>query len=177
MGTFVCTVEMDKTGGITVTLDNPDANIKQTVKMNGTTIELKVAGDSGTSTITQSQEKVSISCKQFEVTAEETVSIKSDGTMTLQSAKDMTQKSDANVKVEGQTQVALTGGSQGKVTLKAAEAKMEGPKVSLEAQGQLAGKAPQVQIKSDAMMSLESSGIATLKGSLTNVQGNLVNLG
>lgn len=192
MGTLVCTIEMDKNDGLTVTIFNEDGKITQTVKMNGTSIELKVKGDQATSVITQTAEKVSVTCNEFEVKAEKTVDVssgkastyKSDDTLTIQSAKDMTQKSDANVSVSGQkiaatgqTAVALTGGSTSKLDLAAAGAKLSGTKVELAGTAQLAGKAPMVEIKADGMMNLESSGVATLKGSLTNVQGSLVNLG
>ncbi len=192
MGTLVCTIEMDKRDGLTVTIQNDDGKITQTIKMDGTKIELKVKGDQATSVITQTQEKVSVTCKQFEVKAEETVSIssgkastyKSDDTTTIQSQKDMTVKSSADLKASaqnitgtGQVSVKLTGASTSKVALEAAGATVAGTKVSLEGQAQLAGKAPMVEVKADGMMSLESSGICTLKGALTNVQGNLVNLG
>jgi hypothetical protein len=185
MGTLVCTIEMDKGGGLTVTVDNADDKSTQTIKMNGSMIELKVKGDQATSVITQTAEKVSIQCKQFEVKAEETVSIASDkaseyksgDTLMIQSAKDLSLESDTKVQCIGQTAVALTGGSQSSLELAASAAKLSGTKIDLSGQAQLSARAPQVEIKSDAMMSLESSGLATLKGSLTNVQGNLINLG
>jgi hypothetical protein len=96
--------------------------------MNGKSIELKFAGPAATSVITQTAEKVSISCLEFEVKAQQSVSI-------------------------------------------------SGAQISFEGQAQIQAKAPQVEIKSDATMSLESVGLATLKGALTNVQGNLVTLG
>jgi hypothetical protein len=92
-------------------------------------------------------------------------------------AKELSLKSDTKIQGTGQTAVALTGGSQSSLELAAPSATLSGTKIELSGQAQLSGKAPQVEIKSDAMMSLESSGLATLKGSLTNVQGNLVNLG
>lgn len=138
MGTLVCTIEMDKAAGITVTVANADASITQTIKMNGTSIVTTVAGSAATSTITQDQSKISIACKQFEVTAEETITLsstqastyKSGAALTVQSAAGMTLKSDATVAV-----------------------------------------------KANASLSAEASGVTTLKGSVTNVQGNLVNVG
>jgi hypothetical protein len=185
MGKLVCTIEMDKIAGLTVTIDNPDDSIKQTVTMNGTTIVLKVVGGDATSTITQDQKKISIACTQFELKATETVDVssgkastyKSDDTMTLQSAKDMTQKSDANVSVsgqkiavEGQTEVAITGASQNKLTLASAGA-------TLAAVPKLAMSGTQVEVKADATFNAEASGIATVKGAMTNIQGDLVNIG
>jgi hypothetical protein len=192
MGTLVCTIEMDKAAGLTVTIANADAGITQTVTMNGTTLVLKVAGNDATSTYTQDQKKIAIACTQFEVTADETITMtstkastyKSNDAMTLQSAKDMTQTSDANVSVSGQkiavvgqTEVDLTGASSNTLTLAAAGATLAGgAKLALQPAGATMTGA-QVSVKADGMMSLESSWVATLKGSLTNVQGSLVNLG
>lgn len=185
MGKLVCTVEMDKEKGLTVTIANDDAEITQTITMDGTTIVLKVAGSDATSTITQDAKKISIDCTQFEVTAKETITMsstkastyQSGDTLGVQSAKDMTLHSDTNVAVsgqkisaEGQQEVSLTGASQNKLALAAAGA-------TLSAAPKLALSAPQVESKADAMMSLESSGVATVKGAMTNVQGNLVNVG
>ncbi len=192
MGTLVCTIEMDKAAGLTVTITNADAKITQTIKMDGTKIELKVAGDQATSIIQQVAEKITITCKQFEVKAEETIDLssgkastwKSGDTLTAQSAKDMALTSDANVSVsgqkiaaEGQTEVSLSGASTSTLSLASAGATVaSGGKLELsQAQASMSGV--QVQVKADGMMSLESSGIATLKGSLTNVQGSLINLG
>src|SRR5689334_21084087 len=95
---LVCTIEMDKTAGITVTVVNADASITQTIVMDGTKIEISVAGDSATSTITQTSEKIAIACKQFEVTADETITMTStkasswtsQDTFSEQSTKDAT---------------------------------------------------------------------------------------
>src|SRR4051812_17299345 len=132
MGTLICTIEMDKNDGLIVTINNEAGNVTQTIKMNGTTIELKVVGAQATSVITQSAEKVSIACKQFEVKAEETVSIASgkastytsDATLAIKSASDMTLKSDTTLEGSGQTAIKLTGGMQGKLELSAAAAKL-----------------------------------------------------
>ena len=134
--------------------------------------------------ITQSAEKVSVACKQFEVKAEETVSISSgkastyhsDTTLDVKSAQAMTLESDAKIEGTGQAGIALTG-AEGKLALTPSGGKLSGPAVELVGDAKLSGQAPQVELKSDAMMSLESSGLCTLKGSLTNVQGSLVNLG
>lgn len=145
MATLVCTVELDKVTGLTVTIENAGASITQTVKANGTTIELKVAGPSGASTYTQSAEKIAIVCKQFEVTAEQTISLKSTG--------------------------ASTWHSDQSIALDAPQ------KVSASTQGSLSLSGTQASVKADAALQLESGAAATLKGQLTNVQGNLVIIG
>lgn len=145
MSTLVCTVELDKVAGLTVTIENAASSITQTVKVNGTTIELKVAGPSGASTYTQSADKVAIACKQFEVNAEQTISLKSMG--------------------------ASTWHSDQSIALDAPQ------KLSASTQGTLDLSGTQTTVKADAALQLESSAAATLKGQLTNVQGNLVVIG
>lgn len=153
MGTLVCTVELDKVAGLTVTIENAAASTTQTIKMNGVTIELKVAGPGGTSTFTQSAEKVAIACKQFEVTAEQTIALKSVGASTWHSDRSIAL--DAPQEVSASTVGSLTLEGTQAVTLSGA----------------------QTTVKADAALQLESSAVATLKGQLTNVQGSLVTIG
>lgn len=109
MATLVCTVELDKASGLTVTIENAGASITQTIKVNGTTLELKVAGPGGASTFTQSADKIAIACKQFEVTAEQTIALKSTGASTWHS--DQSIALDAPQKISAATQgtLALSG--------------------------------------------------------------------
>jgi phage baseplate assembly protein gpV len=136
-----------------VTVENAGASTTQTIKVNGVTIELKVNGPGGTSTITQSAQKVSVACKQFEVIAEETISLKS----TLGS----TWKSDLSIDLEGTQKIsASTPGS-----------------LALDGKTMATLSSAQVTVKADAVLQLESSAMAALKGALTSVQGNLVTIG
>lgn len=191
---LVCTVELDKAGGITVTVDNADGKVKQTITMDGAKIEIKVAGDSATSTITQTDQKIAIACKQLEIDAEETIQVKSgkasswtsSDAYSVKSAKDATITSDANatvsaqqkVTVEGQTEAGVSGGGQNKLTLASAGATLATPsKLTLEGKAQVAAKGAMVEVKADGTLLVESSGMTTVKGAMTNVQGNLVSLG
>jgi hypothetical protein len=104
--------------------------------------------------------------------------------MTHESAKDQTIKSDKdvnvkamNVKAEGQTSISLTGGSQSKVSLAAAGATISATKVSVTGNAKVEIKGPMVDVKADAMLTAQASGVATVKGGITNVQGSLVNVG
>ena len=153
MGTLVCTVELDKVAGLTVTIANADASTTQTVKMNGLTIELKVAGPAATSTITQSAEKVAIVCKQFEVTAQETIALKSVAASTWHSDESIAL--DALQKLSASTPGTLSLEGTQTATLSSIAA----------------------TVKADAELKLTSSAMATLKGALTNVQGDLVLIG
>ncbi len=119
MGTLICTVELDKTLGLTVTIENASASTTQTVKVNGLTIELKVQGPDATSTFTQSADKIALVCKQFEVTAEQTIALKSVGASTWHS--DQSIALDAPQKVAVSTVGTLTlEGTQTTVKAKAA---------------------------------------------------------
>lgn len=190
---LICSVELAKTGGVTVTVNNADDKTTQTIIMDGSKIEIKVAGDSASSTITQTAEKIAIACKQFEISAEETITVKSgkasswksDDTFAVNSTKDASVVSDANatitakkVGVEGQTEVGLMACGQHKLTLASAGATLATPtKLALEGQAQIAAKGAMVQIVADGVLQAEASGMATFKGGIANVQGSLVNLG
>lgn len=145
MGTLICTVELDKVAGLTVTIENAAASTTQTIKMNGLTIELKVAGPGGASTLTQSAEKIAVVCKQFEVTAEQTIALKSTGASTWHS--------DQSIALDAPQEVSAS--TTGTLTLEGA----------------------QTTVKADAVLQLESSASATLKGQLISVQGSLVTIG
>lgn len=153
MGTLVCTVELDKVAGLTVTVENAAASTTQTVKMNGVTIELKVVGTGGTSTITQSAEKVAVVCKDFEVTAERTIKLTSVGASSWHS--------DQSIALDAPQEVSAS--SVGTLTLEGTQ--------SVTVSG------TQATIKADAALQLESSAVATLKGQMTNVEGGLVSIG
>lgn len=197
MSTLVCKILLDKTAGILVEISNADGKITQTLAMDGTSIITKVKGDSATSTITQKADSISIECQNFSVKAE-TVTVsstkasqwKSDDTLALTSQKDLTIKSSAalvqsaqsdasfkalNVKVEAQSALQLKATD---ASIKgSAQTALQGAQVNISADAQLAAKGPMVKISGDAMLSLESAAVATLKGSITNVQGTLVKLG
>jgi uncharacterized protein (DUF2345 family) len=177
MGAFVCSVEVDKTGGITVKVTNADGKIEQTLVMNGVSLELTVKGDSATSTITQTAEKVLVQCKQFEVAASETIELKSTKPFKLSSGDSLT--------IEATKAISVTSGSKVEVSAKerlVAAGQMgvslsSPQKVVLSSQAQLTFEGAVIEGKAQGMLNLESSGLATLKGNLTNVQGTLVNLG
>ena len=191
MGKLVCTVELSKTNGITVKVVNADASITQTVTMDGTTLTLKVAGSSNTSTFTQTADKIAIKCKDFTLDADDTITctsgkatkhVSSDA-LTLQSTKDMTFTSSAKL-VQSATSDLTLAGANVKATAQSA-ASMQGLTASISAdqsltlkgtaQAQLSGA--QVTVKADAQLDAESSGIATLGGSLTTIKGSLINAG
>lgn len=189
---LVCTVELDKVGGIKVTLVDPDGDMVQRVEMDATSIVLSMSKGGVTSTFTQTEAKVLIECKQFEVAAEETITMSSKkatsfgslDTMSLEATKALTVTSDESVKVSapdikavGDTSVALENGGN-KVSLESAGVTVSSAaKLALEGGAQVDVKGPMVGVKAEGILKLESSGMTTLKGGITNVQGSMVNVG
>lgn len=197
MGTLVCRVVMSKTEGVTVTVENADGKITQTVTMDGTTLTLKVAGQSDTSTWTQKADSIHIKCKEFKLDAETITCTStqdskwtSQAKLSLTSTQDMALKTDAvldmkatsdaklkamSVDVKADTDVKLKGlnfSAEGSVG-----AKLKAAQVEIQGQAKVGMKAPMVEIKADAMLTAESSGVAQLKGAITTVAGSLVKVG
>lgn len=191
MGKLVCTVEMSKESGITVKVENADASITQTITMDGTTLTLKVAGNEHTSTFTQKADSIAIKCKDFSIEADETITCtsgkatkhQSKDTLTLQSTKDMTLTSSAKLVQSADADVTVSGANVKTTAKSAASVKGLTAEVSGDqsltlkgtAQANLSGA--QVAIKADAQLGAESSGVATLGGSLTTIKGTLINAG
>lgn len=190
MGKLVCTVEMSKTGGITVTVANADASITQTVTMDGTSLILKVAGSAHTSTITQTSDRIAIKCKDFSLEAEDTITCTSgkatrhhsDDTLALDSTKDMSLTSSAKLVQSADSDVTVSGANikavaQSAASMKGMTAELAGDQ-SLTLKGTQANlSGAQLSIKADAQLGVESSGVATLGGSLTTIKGTLINAG
>jgi hypothetical protein len=187
---LVCTVEMSKETGLTVMIVNADASITQTITMDGTTLILKVAGSENTSTFTQKADSIAIKCKDFSIVADETITCtsgkaslhKSDDTLTLQSSKDMTLTSSAKLTQSADSDVKVSGANVNTVAQSAASVKGLTAEVagdqSLTLKGTQANlSGAQIAIKADAQLGAESSGMATLGGSLTTIKGSLINAG
>lgn len=191
MGTLVCTVEMSKTSGITVKVENADKTITQTITMDGETLTIKVAGDQDTSTIVQKADSISITCKTFQITAEtitctstkaskyesseDELKLSSQKDMSFTSAAKLTQSATGDLKASG-ANVTISGQTKTKISAMNVEVAGDtGLKLTGSANAELAGS--MVKIQANATLSAESSGIATLKGSLTNIQGSLIKAG
>jgi hypothetical protein len=200
MGTLVCKVELDKVKGITVTVDNEDGKITQTVTMDGTTLTIKVKGDKETSTWTQKQDSIAIKCKTFTLdaetitcTSEKATKHESKDIFSVKSAKDMTLKTDAkfsaeatqdmshagqNVKIEAKMAVAVKGPTGVKLEASGGEAKMEGLTLALKGNTGAKLEGLKVDVKADTMLNAEGSAMATLKGGgMAKVEGGLIKLG
>ncbi|NTX13459.1 hypothetical protein HUA76_21875 [Myxococcus sp. CA056] len=200
MGTLVCTIELDKQKGITVTVDNADGQILQTVTMDGTSITLKVAGQTDTSTVVQKADSIVVTVKDFKVDAEtitllssKTSDWKSQDTLTVESTKDMTFTSQAKLTQSAMQDASLS--SSAKINVEATQAlAMKGMTASMQATGgeakvdgltlKLSGTTEatmsglNVKVSGQAALDLEAQGMANLKASgVTSVSGALVKLG
>ncbi|MCP3161390.1 hypothetical protein [Myxococcus qinghaiensis] len=200
MGTLVCTIELDKQKGITVTVDNAEGQIVQTVTMDGTSITLKVAGQADTSTVVQKADSIVVTVKDFKVDAEtitllssKTSDWKSQDTLTVESTKDMTFTSSAKLTQSATQDASLS--SSAKINVEATQAlAMKGMTASMQATGgeakvdgltlKLSGATDasmsglNVKVSGQAALDLEAQGMANLKASgITSVSGALVKLG
>lgn len=191
MGKLVCTLQFSKTAGVTLTVENADDGITQTVTLDGTTLTIKVDDGSNTSTITQKADSIAIQCKDFSVdaetitcTAEKAAKHSSSGdVIELRSAKDMTLESSAKLVQKASSDVDISGANVSAKATSAATVKgasvtaSASQKLTLEGQMGAALSGLTVDLKADGTLNAEASGIATLKGSVTNIQGSLVKAG
>lgn len=142
MGALKCTITMDKTLGVVIQVEDPDASAKQTISLLKDSIVLTVAGSAATSVITQKADLVSIKCKTFSVEADD-VTCKSKMTSTFAASTDMKISGTSSVAVEGMTakfsgttvsvtaQGTLTAEATGPATLKGSVANVTAPVVML----------------------------------------------
>lgn len=70
MSKLECTVELSKDRGITIEVVDADTGITQSIRMDGTTLIMKVVGKDATSTFTQTADGIAINCKNFSIEAE-----------------------------------------------------------------------------------------------------------
>ena len=196
MGKLACRIELNKQNGITVTVENEEGGITQTLVMDGDAITITCAGQEQVSTITQTSDSISITCKTFTVEAEritchstgetilksdEECTVRSAGTMTFDSETDLIAKAAAKAQVSGQAvEVAakealnLTGATvevSGKEEVEVSGAKLGLTGVSL---AKLHGGS--LKINADGKLDL-GGWLTTIQGSVTTVQGSLVKLG
>ncbi|MEO7329983.1 MAG: hypothetical protein ABI193_15515 [Minicystis sp.] len=195
MGTLICTIELEKEKGkgITITIGNEEDKITQTLSMDGTRITLTVKkGDDAkdVSTITQTFDSVTVVAKTVTVTctdfkvdakgpdAKGTVTVASakaskytsDDTLTLSSAKTLSAEStDADVKLTGNTKVALAGGSTGTLDLEASKTKLCGGQTAIEGTQQASLKGPAIDVKASANLAMSAGASASLKGALVSL--------
>lgn len=181
---LVCTLEMSKERGVTITVEDADGKVVQTIAMNGATIVMRVKGEQEQTSLTQTTEKVTIDCKQFEVIARDSITCTAAKTATYESRDgDTTVKSGAKLVEQARGDIKVSGANLALEATSAASLKgltvvatgTQSLKLKGTAQAELAGA--QVTIKADAKLSLDSSALAGLKGSMTTIGGSLIKAG
>ncbi|QRK06978.1 hypothetical protein JQX13_44120 [Archangium violaceum] len=198
MAKLVCTIEMDKTNGITVKVEDPQGQITQVMTMDSQSITIKMQNQSNTSTIVQKADSITVTVQDFTVnadtitltstkdskwTSQQKLTLESTQDMTLTSSAKLTQSatqdaklsSTANVNVEATSNITLKG-MQATLQATAGEAKVDGVMLKLNGQAQAEMAAPLATVSAQGKLSLESTGLADLKGTMTNV-GGIVKLG
>ncbi|MCU0684527.1 MAG: hypothetical protein MUF34_20160 [Polyangiaceae bacterium] len=165
--TLVCSIELSKTAGVTVSVNKGQGQVVQTITMNGTSIviavtegdkkttitqdsagiEHKVQGPADTSTVVQKADQVEITCKLFKVVAE---------TVDVASSKDTAHRAQGTYGVSSQGDLSL--GTQGALAASSARA------TTIAAQGAFEASAV-----GDAKMSGQNALVEGLVG--TTVKG------
>lgn len=184
MTKLVCTLEMSKERGVTITVANAEGEITQTLTMDGTTVTLTVKGASETSSWTQKAESIAIACKDFTLaasnsitcTAAKTASYAStEGDTKVTSGADLVQEATGDVSVSA-ANIALA--ATGAATMKGNTAAVTGQQsLALEGAAEASLTGAKVSVTADGQLALESSGVAALKGSMTTIGGSLIKAG
>lgn len=188
---------LDKKGGASLKLENPDKKTTQTVTLDGTALTMTVKGEEDTSTYTQVADTITIQAKHIKLTGETITATStkesswtSDDTLTLKSKKDMTQHSEAAWSAKADKDADLKGDN---VTVAATKTgTLKGKDVTVSGSASLTGKSPQttlsgdtsvkvkgasIGVKASASLTCESGASATLKGSLVTISGSLIKVG
>ncbi len=185
-GTTITTkvVHEDDTSTITqnstsVTIECKMQDEKSTITQNKESITLECVGKNAKSMISQKADTVEVTVDNFKVNAKSVAITASEKDVTLTaSAGKLVGKANKNAEISSDTaDVKVTGGQNVTISGTSNVTASANQKLSLSGKSKLEASGALVEIKANAQLTAESSGIATLKGSLTNVQGNLVNLG
>ena len=183
MSTFTCRIELNKTEGVTITVDNEDGEITQIIKLNGETIETTCKGKEETSTITQAPDSIKFNSKLFSVQAE-TIEIsakkslveKSEGTFDMKSEDPMKLNTSKTLTVTSDDAMTLTAKSiamkskSGGVQIQAASAlELQGQNATLEAQSDATIKG--------ANLNANGSMKVAVQGQMVSVSGTQIALG
>jgi hypothetical protein len=158
MGTLVCRIELHKTRGIILTVENPTAQITQTIVMNGESITTTSKGMVDTSTIIQKPDSISIKCKNFNLETENT-----NCTSTIKTLL----KSNLTTEMTAlNTSIASTA----KTEMKGAQVLIDGT-VNTEMKGGAI-----VKISSNGLLNAEGQ-LTTVKGQITSIEGSVIKVG
>lgn len=172
---FTCTVELSKTGGITVKVVNSSGGITQTFHLDGTAITTtvkgkqststltqkdesvvtEVKGSSDTSTVTQKADQVVIKCKTFQVDAEE---------VKVKSTQDTTHESGAKLTVKSTGDLALSSSAKSSLKSTAAMTLHSDDKIAGDATSKVSFTALQTEVAGTTKLTLKSDTAVAVQG-------------
>ena len=204
MAGLVCKIELSKSGGITISVDDSTNNILQECTMDGTTITMRMKDAENESTIEQTASKIAITCKEFLIDAETITCNSTEDTlhtskkkMTFTSTEDMAQTSEAKLSQTAPADIAvktdanmtidtgekLTVTATGDISLSGenisatanSDATIESSNATITGSTKVAISGAEITAAADSEITLSGS-IANLDGTTTNVSGT-VNLG
>ncbi len=145
MSALLCRIELNKIGGIIITVDNKDGSITHTVVLNSDSITTTSKGDSATSTITQTPEKITMDCKTFELTADN-ILCKSKEATSFSSGSSFSIKSDSDFSVKSDSATSFTSGSN--VSIKSdGDTSVDGANIKLSGSAQISATASLIKLQ------------------------------
>ncbi|TQV88497.1 hypothetical protein [Aliikangiella coralliicola] len=95
MTTLLCRIELNKQEGVLITVDNEADSIVHTIVLNDKSITTTSKGSSQTSTMIQTPDSISLSCKDFKLEADN-ISCHANQKTSHTSGGDFAISSDAN---------------------------------------------------------------------------------
>ncbi len=167
---LVCRIELNKTDGITVTVDNADGKVLQTMLFNGTSITTTVANKddaANKSTIVQDKDSITITCKTYKVEAE-TITQKSTKATLHESEDTFDVKSTKDTTITSSQKIVLT--ATGDVEVSGMNGSFSG-KTNLTLEGKT-----QAEMKG-GMAKVSATGNLDLEGKMTSLKGTMVKIG
>ncbi len=144
MGALLCRVELNKIGGITITVDNKDGEIIHTIVLSSDAITTTSKGDSTTSTITQTPDKIMMDCKTFELTAE-TITCSSSKKTSLSSGSEFSMESKSSFLINSDSSFALEAATA--ADIKAKEISVDGTNIKLTGSAQISATAGIIKLQ------------------------------
>lgn len=193
MAKLVCTLEISKESGVTITVENAEHGVTQTLRMDGTALQLEVAGGEDKSTFTQTAGAIKIECKDFSVVARNSIACTSEQGPTVHKAQqgafdivaergDLSFTSGASVRANADEDLEIAAANvkasaRTGARWEAPQTSISGQTVTVEGSANLGLSGAQVAVKADAQLSAESSGMATVGGNMTTIKGALIRAG
>lgn len=183
--TLVCSIELSKTKGISLTVRNAAQKLTQTVIVDGATIVTqikqddsaicssvtqskdaivtKIASDADTSTVTQNPQTFQVQCKNFIVSAE-SVTVKSTQKTAHESGSTYSIVSQADLTGSATTSMSLHAGTQLALASDAT--------LSLTARSDLSASAINVSVAGSATTAIKGNGTMSVAGAQVSVSGD-----